>query len=199
MAKSSRAKQQPDLYDVALSFVGDPRKCLGNQAARTIIREYHIAVSILNNEHRLFDWDALVSELRVDGRLVERWADLLAGYCLVRDMESQVKGVQQGGLGHGEVSLGRAFRKKLPVQDASGKIGTVSIRGVLGNPDFTPAVTARLKTRLLAEMHEDLDSPQYEKGWVREVIQEAWQLVGEHLEQESISRVLRRHRNRHRK
>lgn len=187
MAKRSRVKQQPDLYDVALSFVRDPRKCVKNQEGRAAIREYDL------------NWKGLVSKLRLEGHLAERWADFLAGYRLIRDMESQVRGVQQGGLGHGPVSLGRAFRKKLPVQDASGKTGMVSTREVLGNPDFTPAVTAQLKTRLLAEMYEDLDSPQNEKGWVREVIQEAWQLVGEYLEQESISRVLRRHRNRHRK
>lgn len=202
MAKSGKDRAERaglDLHDVARSFAVDPRKCLRNEAAQTMIREYHLAVGILNNEHRLFEWHALVSELRVDGRLAERWADLLAGYCLVRDMESQVKGVQQGGLGHGPVSLGRAFRKKLTIQDASGKTGMVSTREVLGTPDFTPAVTAQLKTRLLAEMYKDLDSPQYEKGWVREVIQEAWQLVEESIKQESISRVLRRHRNRHSK
>lgn len=184
MAKRSRVKQQPDLYDVALSFVRDPRKCVENQEAREVIREYDL------------DWEWLVSKLRLEGHLAERWADILAYYCLVRDMESQVKGVQQGGLGHGPVSLGRAFRKKLPVQDASGKTGMVSTREVLGNPDFTPAVTAQLKTRLLAEMYEDLDSPAYEKWWVWEALEDAWKLVGETVKQESFARILRRYRNR---
>jgi hypothetical protein len=107
-------------------------------------------------------------------------------------MESQVKGVQKGGLGHGPLSLGRGSRKKVPILDSRGeKIGMVSIRDVLGNSDFTPMVTAKLKTRLIAEMKKVMER-QYPKWWVKGFLPKAWQLVGESFKADSPSRVLRR-------
>jgi hypothetical protein len=181
-------KLQADLHGVGQRFAYNPVRCLKSKPARNAIREYDL------------DWSALVRGLREllppgaeDDRLVERLADFLAGYRLIRDMESQVKGVQKGGFGHGSLSLGRGFRKKLPILDSDGeKIGMVSIRDVLGNADFTPMVTARLKTRLIAEMMKDLEQRQYPKWWVWEFLPKAWQLVGESFKADSPSRVLRR-------
>ena len=77
-----------------------------------------------------------------------------------------------------------------------GKIGMVSIRDVLGNADFTPMVTAKLKTRLIAGMMKDLERQHHPKWWVREFLPKAWQLVGESFKVGSPSRVLRRARKR---
>jgi hypothetical protein len=77
-------KLQVDLYGVGQRFVYDPVKCLRNGPARNAIREYDL------------DWSALVRRLwqlfppgAEDDRLVERLADFLAGYRLIRDMESR--------------------------------------------------------------------------------------------------------------
>jgi len=186
-----------DLHGVGCFFVADPRNCVNDKSARGVIREYDL------------DWKLLVSGLRrlfkddpTELHLAERFADFLAGYKLVRDMESQLKGIQKGGLktprkplGHGPVSLGRGLRKRVPVYDPSGKkLGTVSLRDVLGDPDFTPAVTARVKTRLLAEMSEDLRA--YPTWKIEEFLPKMWELVGVRFRSDSPSRILRRARKR---
>lgn len=186
-----RQKRLPDLYDVGLMFQFDPRKCVKDKSANQVIREYDVDWTLLADNV----WSLLNRDPKERG-LADKIAYLLAGYRLVRDMQSQMKGVQEGGLGHSPVSLGRAFRKKNPVFDSSGKkVGAVRFMDILGKPDFTPALTAQLKTRLILEMSEDRHLLRYPKWWIREFLGKAWGLVGESLQSESISRVVRRSRN----
>lgn len=179
------------LYDVASRFVTDPRGCVRNRSARSVIRRYDL------------NWTELIKHVRdfcpdgIEDDLVDRIGDLLAGYCLVRDMESRTKGALKGGLRHPSTSMGRGFRRRIRVWSPSNKkVGSVSLQDILGTPDFTPAVTARLRTRLIAEMHDEFVSQEHPKWLVRDILPKVWELVGEGLSSESIPRVLRRFRKR---
>jgi len=197
MAQSKRTRQgRSSLYEVALHFASDPQRCLKDKSAREVLRGFG------GCDH---DWNELFNKLwalfekeQAERSLAEHLADLLAGYCLVRFMESPLKGTEEGALGHDPFRLGRGFRGKLSVHASEGteKIGTVSMREVFGTTLLTPMVTARLKTRLLLEMSSAFGK-KYPLWTVRkEFLPKAWKLVRGTVNPTSIPRVLRRSRQR---